>query len=387
RPDKATWTTAQGAHFEIVGRFEFPFLGNGGTRSIPCVISDTMTMDGPLFNMDQIRRCVPNCRFLTGSSPEDDELVIDGLPFQRKGQAWEMSALPSKMVCTILGESGDTGEDPDINLHNEFDLDLEEVRSVQLAEIPRILEAASADGCPELDQQRLKSALLKAVDGHVKCAAGLPPSRGELDFDIKLLPGAVPKKEREWAERNPEALKERIKWETNLLQTGRARIALPQDVLAISNVTTPKQGNKYRPCGAYTDLNAKTEAKRRDLPLIRDLHRDLNPRALRFFTSDISKGFYAVLATAEASKLTALWSVTAPGQVIVPTVMMFGPTNAPFCFDAVMANAMEGLRLKRIVDDLHGEGVPPLSARSEEEKISGAWTDLIGQFEAFVERC
>jgi hypothetical protein len=137
-----------------------------------------------------------------------------------------------------------------------------------------------------------------------------------------------------------------------MLKTGRVRLANPNEVLAISNVTTPKQGDKYRPCGAYNDLNAKTKPQSRELPLIRDVLREFKPDALRFFVVDISKGFYAVAATPEASKLTALWSVTQPGQVIVPAVMMFGPTNAPFYFDAVMANAMAGLGLKRIVDEL-----------------------------------
>ena len=116
-----------------------------------------------------------------------------------------MSALPAKMVSTILGDFSDAGEDPDIDLRAEVDLDLEEVRAAQTKEILRIIEAARSDGCPDPVLQRLDAALHKAVDGHVRCAATLPPSRGKLDFNIELLPDAVPKKEREWTERNPDA--------------------------------------------------------------------------------------------------------------------------------------------------------------------------------------
>jgi hypothetical protein len=67
--------------------------------------------------------------------------------------------------------------------------------------------------------------------------------------------------------------------------------------------------------------------------------------------------------------------------------MMFGPTNAPAYFNVVMDEAMMGLPIKRVVDDHHGEGVFPTSAKTVAERNEFAWKDAVDKFRQFVERC
>jgi hypothetical protein len=365
------WTTASGDPFHLVGEMEWPFVTDRRIRTVPAKVLDTMKC-GPLLNFDKLHQTVPNCQVLMESNSHEDKMVIDGVPFELRDQCWQMGLFPTRTVGTILGGAGDTGEDPDLDLRQDFDLDLEEVRRGQMAEVQRILQAAQADGCPASILARLEEILYKAVEGHVNCASSLPPSRGKLDFDIELKASVTLRKERQWAERNPDALKAREEWESQLFRSGRVHYDKPENVAAISNVTTPLQNVKYRSCGAFININSKTEPMKRELPLIKDVLHDFKPGPRCFFTSDISKGFYALQATEKAAKHFALWSVNRPGQVIVPDVMMFSPTNAPFYFDRVMEEAMSGLGLKQIIDNLHGEGVPPTSAHSEEEKESGA---------------
>ena len=172
------WTTASGDPFHLVGEMEWPFVTDGRIRTVPAKVSDTMKC-GPLLNFDKLRQTVPNCRVLMGSNSREDEMVIDGLPFELRDQCWQMGLFPTRTVGTILGGAGDTGEDPDLDLRQDFDLDLEEVRCGQLAEVQRILQAAQADGCPASTLARLEEILYKAVEGHVNCASSLPPSRGK----------------------------------------------------------------------------------------------------------------------------------------------------------------------------------------------------------------
>ena len=77
--------------------------------------------------------------------------------------------------------------------------------------------------------------------------------------------------------------------------------------------------------------------------------------------SDINKGFNTIRQTEETKKLTALWLVTRPDQLMVPHVMMFGTRNAPAAFDKLMDRALQGCDLKWIVDDVHGKGDYPLN--------------------------
>jgi hypothetical protein len=145
-----------------------------------------------------------------------------------------------------------------------------------------------------------------------------------------------------------------------------------REVDAISNVTTPISGGKYQPCGAYVGVNELTESMLREMPTMRDVLRDLVPNVGALWVSDVAKGFYTIGATPRAQKLLAVWSVTSPGKVLVPKVIMFGPKNAPAYFDQVMDAAIQGLPIKCVVDDHHGEGVISPSVITAEEKNRSA---------------
>jgi hypothetical protein len=256
-----------------------------------------------------------------------------------------------------------------------------------MAELPRILQGAREGGCPEPQLEELKVLLLKAVENHVACVTKPPPNRGNNNFDIVLKEGAQLHKQPMWTERNQDALKVRIEWETDLLASGRAVLMDASEVDMVSNVTTPFSGGKFRPCGAYNAVNDATLPKVRILPSMQDELRDLKANVGALWVSDISKGFFSLWATERAQRLMAVWSATERGKVVVPRVMMFGPKNAPAYFDVVMDEALAGLDLKRVVDDVHGEGVYPPSVVSAEERNKLAWVDGVNKFKQFVERC
>jgi hypothetical protein len=155
----------------------------------------------------------------------------------------------------------------------------------------------------------------------------------------------------------------------------------------ISNVTTPISGGKFRLYSTYNTLNNVTVPLKYVLPIMRDVIRDLSPNTGALWVSDVAKGFYSLAAIPRAQSLTAVWSVTSPGKVLVPKVMMFGPTNAPAYFDVVMDEAMMGLPIKRVVDDHHREGVFPTSVKTATERNEFAWKDAVDKFRQFVEQC
>jgi hypothetical protein len=276
------------------------------------------------------------------------------------------STFSSRSVCAILGETTALGEDPEIELGNySFGEDPKIVLVVQLNEIPRLLESCKASSCTVLVLKDLHGLLKQIAQDYAACVLKPPPDRGAKNFDIRLTKGAQLFKQPFWGpERNLDAHKARVDWKLDLLQSGRGTLADPSEVAIISNVTTPISGGKFRPCGMYNALNDVIVPLKRVLLIMRDVIRDLSPNVGALWVSDVAKGFYSLAATPRAQSLMAVWSVTSPGKVLVPKVMMFGPTNTPAYFDIVMDEAMMGLPIKRVVDDHHGEGVFPTSAKT-----------------------
>ena len=364
------WCAANGSELNVSGYVDFPFIaGDGEFYSFLVAVSPDVKY--PLLNWDLLRKHVPGCEYHSKGDAKDDTRKIANISLVKdETGTWLLPKVTGKMVCTLIGDSRDEGEDPEIDL--PVLMDPKEILAAQRAEIPRILESCKADGCPDAVVDEIKALLEQAVTDHANLVTKLPPSRGELDYDIKIVPGKRPVKSSQWPERNPDALEARKEWEKKMEQSGRIYFTTPDKVSAISNVTCPKQKDSYRPCGAYNDLNNITAKEERDMPVMKDVLMSLKPNTGALFVSDINKGFNTIRQTEETQKLTALWSVTRPGQVLVSHVMMFGTCNAPAAFDKLMDRALQGCDLKRIVDDVHGEGVYPPGLLTEDQKNDAA---------------
>ncbi|MBS1659382.1 MAG: DDE-type integrase/transposase/recombinase [Bacteroidetes bacterium] len=339
-----------------------------------------------------MRTIIPDTTESSNNDPAQDQRTLGGEVLERTeaSNVWTLATLGSASVNVLLG--AESGEEVPVSVGEyAFGDDATLIRKKEMEEIPRILKECKDAGCPDASLREFEAILLKAVENTAKCLSEPPRDRGKMNFHIDLIPGAVLKKAKPWPENNPAARQARLQWEENLLQSGRAYLTNPEEVDAISNVTTPLQGNsfeekKYRPCGVYCDLNDVTVTKEREFPTVPGVRQAMHHNVGLVWVTDAQKGFYTCFADEESQKKMAVWSLLHPGKVIVPRVMMFGLKNAPATFDELMVFVFQGLDIQRIVDDFHGEGLYQPATTDPEERNVQAWADGIRKFDQLVLR-
>ena len=386
---------ANGSPMLIEGFVDLPFILNDTVYSLRFDI--LKTLNHTLLNWDALQAQIPGCSYVSGDDRRDDKRSIAGVEYSFEDgtkNVWVPRTIGAATINLIVGDQG-------TNIADEVPVELGEyafgedpaaIRAKEEAELPRIIGQLRDAKCPGHLIARAENSLKRSIDITVCCLSAPPKDRGDDNMRITLLPDAKLVKEKQWTERDPNRLEARVKWEENLLKSNRAYLADPSEVEAISNVTTPLNGNfwedrKYRPCGAFVKLNDATAPIARDIPTINGYKDSMSPYIGAQWKSDTEKGYYMVMLEPELQVKAAMWSVTYLGKVLVPRVMMYGFKNAPFVFDKVMDTALRGLDVHRIVDDVIAEGKFSPTTTDKTRQNEEAWTDAVTKFEEFVNRC
>lgn len=151
--------------------------------------------------------------------------------------------------------------------------------------------------------------------------------RGDNNFTTTLKPGATLVKEMEWTgtECDPARREACLKSENNLSSSECAYLADPSDVNVI-DASERKLVQGYEKQAVRSVRKAKRGHGVHDQDL------------LTIYSNRCTK---RLLHRSDATEST-IWSLTHPGRVVVPRVMMCGFANVPFVFDKIVDEVLEG---------------------------------------------
>ena len=170
----------------------------------------------------------------------------------------------------------------------------------------------------------------------------MPPSRGELDFVISLVPGSVPPKPRFYKLSKTEVTVMRATVEDYV---SRGWIQRSNSPWVAPPIFVPKKSGELRMCLDFRRLNAMTVPDRYPLPLIDDLVERASGH-LWFSCIDLASAYHQIKIQANSTKYTA-FCVPGMGQYEFK-VLPFGLSNAPAAYQRLMDRVLEPFSNKEV---------------------------------------
>lgn len=166
---------------------------------------------------------------------------------------------------------------------------------------------------------------------------GLPPHRGDLDYEIKLKPGFRPRREPNRSY-SPDERRGFAELEATEVKSGRWRISSSSQ--AAQMLWAAKAGGAKRPCIDFRPINKWIVDDAFPIPVIKDLMTDV--AGSKFLTSlDLPKAYWEVrIKNKETEDLLSFYC---NGALYAPTVMQFGSKTAVAHFQRFITTVLEGL--------------------------------------------